>query len=416
MLESNYFPAQFNISGLAFTTRHHDVALGQSNQTAASEQLVAESQQRLANLYELFSSINNYTTFSAYELAGQFNDNMNVDRIHGTIHNSIGGLYWQQPLGHMTVFWLSAFDPIFWLHHANVDRLIAMWQALYPDSYVEPTLNTKGTYFQAPGIVEDQNTPLAPFHSDSTSAMWTAATVRDTAVFGYTYPELVDWNVSASQLATNVRQSINELYNPLIQVPPKTNVTHVQLRKHSQSVAQALRNVHAGQALRLGVNNLEKQWYIRITISGAATSQGISAYFFIGRPPTDISTAYMAPNFIGTHAPDFLRSTPDDRPAGMQQTTISCTHTVAAAVERKLLAGLGPEVVVPFLKQHLTWKVVTKDGSEVDLESTSSIRISLLSRSVEPRKSISEFPLYGSLEEHAYIATGISSNIRDDGS
>ena len=25
----------------------------------------------------------------------------------------------------------AGFDPVFWLHHANVDRYVAMWQAIY---------------------------------------------------------------------------------------------------------------------------------------------------------------------------------------------------------------------------------------------------------------------------------------------
>ena len=30
----------------------------------------------------------------------------------------------------------AAFDPIFFLHHANVDRLLALWQAINPDTWV----------------------------------------------------------------------------------------------------------------------------------------------------------------------------------------------------------------------------------------------------------------------------------------
>ena len=29
----------------------------------------------------------------------------------------------------------SAFDPVFWLHHTNIDRLFSIWQAIYPDRY-----------------------------------------------------------------------------------------------------------------------------------------------------------------------------------------------------------------------------------------------------------------------------------------
>ena len=32
--------------------------------------------------------------------------------------------------GHMGIPDFAAFDPIFWMHHANVDRLFAMWQGM----------------------------------------------------------------------------------------------------------------------------------------------------------------------------------------------------------------------------------------------------------------------------------------------
>lgn len=31
--------------------------------------------------------------------------------------------------------WLG-FDPLFWLHHANVDRLLQLWSSLHPEVWV----------------------------------------------------------------------------------------------------------------------------------------------------------------------------------------------------------------------------------------------------------------------------------------
>jgi tyrosinase len=41
---------------------------------------------------------------------------------HGTVHNQVGGLN-----GLMTRLRTAALDPIFWLHHANIDRLWEVW-------------------------------------------------------------------------------------------------------------------------------------------------------------------------------------------------------------------------------------------------------------------------------------------------
>ena len=41
---------------------------------------------------------------------------------HGAVHNAVGG-----PSGWMSYFTCAARDPIFWLHHANIDRLWQVW-------------------------------------------------------------------------------------------------------------------------------------------------------------------------------------------------------------------------------------------------------------------------------------------------
>jgi len=90
----------------------------------------------------------NYTAFSCSSPGGRFVTANNVESIHNGIHNSIGGY------GHMQFPEVSGFDPTFWLHHANVDRLFAMWQAVYPESYMIPTVNTYGSYYELPGTVD----------------------------------------------------------------------------------------------------------------------------------------------------------------------------------------------------------------------------------------------------------------------
>lgn len=52
-----------------------------------------------------------------------------------------------------------AFDPVFFLHHANVDRLLALWQTINPDQWV-PT---------EPSVKPDVSTSKSPDVSTSTS-------------------------------------------------------------------------------------------------------------------------------------------------------------------------------------------------------------------------------------------------------
>ncbi len=51
---------------------------------------------------------------------------------------------------------MAGFDPVFWLHHAMVDRLVAMWQVLYPNSFIAPTVNEYGTYYEPVGTIDSE--------------------------------------------------------------------------------------------------------------------------------------------------------------------------------------------------------------------------------------------------------------------
>ncbi|KIJ07266.1 hypothetical protein PAXINDRAFT_121149 [Paxillus involutus ATCC 200175] len=100
---------------------------------------------------------------------------------HNTMHNILGGN------GHMGETDYAGYDPIFYFHHANVDRILALWEWCYTDywmndGYVHGAQNTKypwtqslGTYAQVYDAVLEptgENGTLAPFrHQDGT--YWT---------------------------------------------------------------------------------------------------------------------------------------------------------------------------------------------------------------------------------------------------
>ncbi|KAJ3078549.1 hypothetical protein HK102_004420, partial [Quaeritorhiza haematococci] len=60
----------------------------------------------------------------------------NLEFEHNIVHNNIGG-----DNGDMATP-TSPRDPLFWLHHSNVDRFWALWQALHPNN---PGTNQNGT-------------------------------------------------------------------------------------------------------------------------------------------------------------------------------------------------------------------------------------------------------------------------------
>jgi len=153
-----------------------------------------------------------------------------VEGIHNTVHNIIGG---SSPIGHMTTVDVAAFDPIFWLHHANVDRLTAMYQATHPYEYYGPGAYLTPGYAMAtfarivPGIdgpLDNLATNLYPFKhpngayfkSDeikTASSIWT---------YNYGYDEVPCTYASKSVLALKLytQKRINALYGPDIILGP----------------------------------------------------------------------------------------------------------------------------------------------------------------------------------------------------
>ena len=143
----------------------------------------------------------NLFTDSAYN---QFSSD--VENIHNTVHVQIGG--------NMVFVPRSAFDPIFYLHHANVDRLTAMYQAIRPGVSLTPQRRSP-TFALGGAGPDDLSTPLYPFrHPDRN--LWTSNDVSSAEsifAYGYSYPE-VPQGLSTQDLQAFATQKVNELYAP----------------------------------------------------------------------------------------------------------------------------------------------------------------------------------------------------------
>ena len=71
---------------------------------------------------------------------------------------------------------VAAFDPIFWLHHANIDRYAAIWQYINDDAWFSQAGNT-----------------LWPFRTragNDKANFWDSNLARQTENLGYNYPDL----------------------------------------------------------------------------------------------------------------------------------------------------------------------------------------------------------------------------------
>lgn len=114
-----------------------------------------------------------------------------VNGVHGSVHVRTGGDMAGVPT--------AAYDPIFYLHHANIDRLWANWQASHPGA-----LPATEAAFQ-----------LQPFNRPYSTSWYTGADVESTGALGYGYrnfcfilPPFRLWEVVKFRLRPELAQRV----------------------------------------------------------------------------------------------------------------------------------------------------------------------------------------------------------------
>jgi tyrosinase len=134
------------------------------------------------------------------DLSGSGTDSF--ESVHDAIHNTAGG----ETGGHMYYLDMSAFDPLFWLHHTNVDRLLNMYQYIVPDTYVANGNIPRPMAQWNEGEAKNGGSPLKPFTKGTYGEYFTSNDIRETRVFGYYYPETSDRSY------TQVARAVTQLY------------------------------------------------------------------------------------------------------------------------------------------------------------------------------------------------------------
>ncbi|KAF2435742.1 Di-copper centre-containing protein [Tothia fuscella] len=367
------FPPGWDVSSLPKTSRLPD-GNGNSRTSELNRVLAANQAGLRDNLYYLIARQTRYGPFSNNGFPiDQRNGQMDsIENIHNTIHGLVGG--------HMNYVVISAYDPLFFLHHTNIDRIFSIWSAINPKSYVVPQKNSGGTYAQAPGSVEDIHTPLKPFHSDANGSFHTSTTARDTMTFGYSYPEVVDWNVTPNQLASNVRSIVNTLYAPAGSLA-KRSVSRIMRRADAQV----------------------RDWFVNFSVKRTVLAP-VSVHFFMGEPPAQPENWSTASNLIISQMilPDL---TPDNlgAPALAQ---IPLTRSLINAQKNNQLKSTSVASVSSFLKTQLQWRVQTTTGEVLDAKTLTDFKISVVDQVVQETTPVDLFNQYGQFNEHPELQWG----------
>ncbi|KAI2629693.1 Di-copper centre-containing protein [Hypoxylon sp. NC1633] len=354
-------------------------------------------------LYNLFSNYPNYSSFSNEAWIPSNNNGTydSIESLHDSIHTVGGGVY-----GHLAIIAYSGFDPLFWLHHTNVDRIFAMWQLLYNDSFVVPQSAVYSSHTTSPGEVEDSQTPLTPFLFNETD-FWTSDMVRDHEVFGYTYPEV------ANKSRTEVIASINRLYGNFSPASLFMGGGSVQEHKTKQGENPNRQAFHRGNGLSWNSQTsahppLEavfrgdkyREWVANIQVYKHAMGGSFSIHLFLGAVPSDASSWTVASTLVGTlgvFAHSGVHGWVSDRKvAGTIPMTSALMHMLALGKVRSLDA----EDVEPFLQSNLKLRVSLADGTTAGPSEVGGLRVSIVSSMVRVSESENMLPEWGKVDSH----------------
>lgn len=383
-------------------------------------------------LYNLFATYNNYTTFSnsawifdlfGFEGTEDYSSYDSVESLHDLIHGVTGDG------GHMQLVDISAFDPLFMLHHTMVDRVWAMWQVLNPDSWIEPQPEIMGSYTMEMGQIVDSTTPLTPFHN-AEGALYSSDAARTTETFGYTYVETIrKSSMTDREYRISMIRAINSLYgeSPIVvpPEPPSTSIaadatdtipsrvlssatvsapeTSSSLSLPSQNTTatfttstppssqySSTRSVPAASssAVRIpgtapkqssprprpgSVNRRDythREYLATIKVPKQALDKPFFIHVFLGdipaSPPREWS---FAPNLVGSHAV-FSSVTGHRVPGAPSGGSVTSTVPLTACLAKKVgtlgLASYNLGQAERYMMQNLKYRIVTADGKLVE--------------------------------------------------
>ncbi|KAK6351377.1 hypothetical protein TWF718_004538 [Orbilia javanica] len=332
---------------------------GNSRPAVVNQQLAANQVSLRNRVFNLLSYQPRFNIFSNKAWNGGNDGNQDsVESIHDAIHGLVGGE------GHMAVVDTSAMDPIFWLHHCNVDRIIAMWQVLYPNSWTSSQVTLFGTRTNPAGSREDSTTGLAPFYRWP-NTMWTSNTARNTRNFYYTYPETD--NTTPAALRTRIQQ----LYGG---TAPQNQVRGSATKRSS----------YAGGGKSLVSGGKYHEWAANIRLNKYDTSGNYLINIFVGNPSNGVEWT-SDPNFVGS----YYLLTKNGTCVGCSENSlvtgsIPLTHMLIDCARGGKLKDLTPDSVIPYLKKNLNWRVQLpgNNGGYLNPKDIRSLKISVTAATV----------------------------------
>ncbi|QSZ31852.1 hypothetical protein DSL72_001421 [Monilinia vaccinii-corymbosi] len=406
--------------------------------------------------YKRFDAFSNHQ-WASNNAPGQYGS---IEDVHNSIHTETGGD------GHMSNPDYAAFDPLFWLHHCNLDRQFAIWQALNPNSYAINKTSLDGTFSIMSGSQETSSTPLTPFKNATGQAYWDSDGIRHISTLNYAYPETQRWKYATEKdYQTSILAAVQALYgatsNQFMQMmgvqtaaaPEQITTQSKQDTEDASDAAQKptggddtsssgvqgfLSNIlhhrnpsksHHAETARGGedfeseigkpeasttVEPIKYREYIaNIRAPKHILHQTYRVRIFLGDFNSDPTTWATEQATIGTFSsfgkdPETTgcgKCIRDEARSLMITGTVPLTPILLKLVKSGDLGSLETANVIPYLTRHLHWRVTLADGTEYDRNEVQGLKICVVS--TEVRCAHGGFPEYsGEYDVHGEVTGG----------
>ena len=241
----------------------------------------------------------------------------------------------------------SAFDPLFWLHHTNVDRITALYQCIHPDRWLISAPEPQGTFTIPQGQTIDGTTELKPFTYNSRGQYYTSDSSRYPNTFGYSYSEIQDWNQNPTELQRACTAHVSRLYNP----PPS-----VQTPKHKRSIR---RRYIPSLRKRVAEQDEIRTWTVSIKVSKFDYPEPFIVRVYIGKPASgDLNEQVGEEAYLGS----LYVNQPGDRAYYVSQqrdVVVYDEYDVGRQLWETGVDGQNVKETIAFLKRELGWRVLS---------------------------------------------------------
>ena len=296
-----------------------------------------------------------------------------VETMHNNIHNYVGTNDTvikddhTKRLGSMTEVQASSFDPIFWLHHVNCDRLTALWQALNTNVVINQFPSLLDRYNANAQTMESGSSNLEPWHKTADHSMdsyYIANDVKElisTFDNGYYYPETpLEYLQDPAGMKKYTIQKIYDLYSPSGPRKPKPPPMLGSPEDKPPAKAPYEEPIENAPEFTPSPENITEIWQVFLRVRNFALIGTWAVHIFLGEVPADSADWFLSENRVGSVS---MLSTLDPD---------SCENCLSQAASDQLVTGSVPltnplqdrdidvndeAAVIAYLTENLSWRV-----------------------------------------------------------